>query len=179
MGLPCRPTLSASVLMPLVVSATPCYSAVVTLCCGWVSSGTSVGLIVVGWVCWDPDSSTAASIRLITLPMVGAAPLAPRSLYFAYFLARVVLRIWWRLLWGGDVDSCGWWYEKWGWCCEICCLHRLWVCRILWWWRCVCLRLLCGHREHREAFFKFCFHLCHICFCLRCALSVLGDCLRE
>ena len=102
MGLPCRYTLSASVLMPLVVSAAPCSSAVVPLCCGWVSSGTSVWLIVVCWVFWDPASSTAASVRLITLPLVGAAPLAPRSLSFASFLARVVLRIWSQLVWGGD-----------------------------------------------------------------------------
>ena len=171
--------LSASVLVPLVVSAAPCSSAVVPLCCGWVSSGTSVGLIVVVWVCWDPASSTSASIRLITLPMVGAAPLAPCSLSFASFLARVLLLIWWRLLWGGDVDSCGWWYEWWGCCCEICGMHMLGVCRILWCWWFVLLQLLCGHREHREAFLKFCFHLCHIGFCSRCALSVLGDCLRE
>ena len=52
----------------------------------------------------------------VNRPMVvGAAPLAPRSLSFAPFLARVVLLlIWWRLLWGGNVNSCGWWYEQWG-----------------------------------------------------------------
>ena len=103
MGLPCRPTLSASVLTSLVVSAALCSSAVVPLCCGWVSSGTSVGLIIVSWVFWVPASSNAASIRMITLPTVGAAPLATRYLSFASLLARVVLRIWWRLLWGGAV----------------------------------------------------------------------------
>ena len=82
-------------------------------------------------------------------------------------------------MWGGDVDSCGWWYEQWEWCCEICGLHRLVVCRILWWWWCVCLWLLRGHGEHHEAFFEFCLHLCHIGFCSRSALGVLGDCLRE
>ena len=80
---------------------------------------------------------------------------------------------------GQGTRSQGWWYKRWGWCFEIFCLHGLWLCRILWWWRSVCLRLLCGHREHRKAFFKVCFHLCNICFCARCALSVLGDCLRE
>ena len=157
MWLPCRPTLSATVLVQLVVSAAPCSSAVVPLVGGWVSSATSLGLMVVVQVRWDSASSTTASIWLITLPMVvGAAPLAPRSLSFTSFLARIVLLlIWWRLLWGGDVNSCGWWYERWGWRCEICGVHRLGVCRITWWWWCVCLCLLRGRGEHREAFFKF------------------------
>ena len=129
MGLPCRPTLSATVLVPLVVSDASCSSALVPLVGGWASSATSLGLMVVVGVHWDSASSTAASIWLITLPMVvGAAPLAPRSLSIAPFLAcTVLLLIWWRLLWGGDVDSCVWWYEQWGWRCEICGLHRLGV----------------------------------------------------
>ena len=156
-------------IVHLRLDATDCFRRPLLLRCGSTvlrlgSSGTSVGLIVVSRVRWDPASSTAASIRLITLPMLGTAPLAPRSLSFSSFLARVVLRIWWRLLWGGDVwggdvDCCRWCYERWGQCCEILCMHGLWVFRILWWWRCVRLRLLCGHREHREVFFKFCFHL--------------------
>ena len=87
MWLPCRPTLSSPVLVPLIVSAAYCSSTVVPLIGGWVSSATSLWLIVVVVVHWDSASSTAASIWLITLPMVvGAAPLAPRSLSFTYFL---------------------------------------------------------------------------------------------
>ena len=162
MWLPCRTTLSATVLVPLFVSAASCSSAVVPLVGGWASSATSVGLMVVVGVCWDSSSSTATSIWLlvravwlVTLPMVvGAAPLDPRSLSFASFLARVVLLlIWWRLLWGGDVDSCGRWDEWWGWRGEICGLHRMGVCRILWWRWCVGLWLLRVHGEHRKAFF--------------------------
>ena len=127
MWLSCCPTLSTTVLVPLVVSASPCSSVVVPLVGGWASSATSLGLMVVVRVHWDSAPSTAASIWLIKFPMVvGAAPLAPCSLYFTSFLAHVVLlRIWWRLLWGGDVDICGWWYERWGWRYEICSLYRL------------------------------------------------------
>ena len=108
MWLPCRTTLSVTVLVPLVVSAASCSFDVVPLVGGWASSATSVGLMVVVGVRWDSSSSTATSIWLlvravwlVTLPMVvGAAPLAPRSLSFASFLARtVLLLIWWRLLW--------------------------------------------------------------------------------
>ena len=77
------------------------------------------------------------------------------------------------------MDSCGQWDERWGRCGEICGLHRIGVCGILWWCWCVGLWLLQRHGEHHEAFFGFCFHLGHIGFCLRSALSVLGDCLRE
>ena len=89
----------------------------------WASSAASVGLLVEVGVRWDSSSSTATYIWLLvravwlgTLPMmVGAAPLAPWALSFAYFLARVVLLlIWWRLFWGGDVDSFGQWDERWG-----------------------------------------------------------------
>ena len=116
MWLPCCTMLSAATLVPLVFSAASCSSAVVTLVGGWASSAASVGLLVVVGVRWDSSSSTTTSIWLlvcavwlVTLPMVvGAAPLAPCSVSFASFLARVVLLlIWWRLLWGGDVDSCG------------------------------------------------------------------------
>ena len=134
--LPCRTTLSAVALVPLVVSAAYCSSAVVPLVGGWASSATSMGVIVVVRVRWDSSSSTATSIWflvravwLVILPMVvGAAPLAPRSLSFASFLARIVLLlIWWRLLWGWYVDSCGRWNERWVWRCEICGLHRMGV----------------------------------------------------
>ena len=95
MWLPYRTTLSATVLVPLVASAAPCSSAVVPLVGGWASSATSLELIVVVGILWDSYSSTATSIWLlvravwlVTLPMVvGAAPLAPRSLSFASFLA--------------------------------------------------------------------------------------------
>ena len=46
MWLPCRTTLSATVLVQLVVSAAPCSSAVVPLVGGWASSTTSLGLMV-------------------------------------------------------------------------------------------------------------------------------------
>ena len=112
--------------------------------------------------------------------VVGAAPLDPRALSFASFLARVVLLlIWWRLLWGGDVDSCGRWDESWGLRVEICGLHRMRVCGILWWCWCVGLWLLRGHEEHCEAFFEFRLHFGHIGFRSRSVLSVLGDCLCE
>ena len=71
--------LSDPVLVPLVVSAALCSSSVVPLGGGWVSSGSSLGLIAVVGVRWDSASSTAAYIWLITLPMVGSAP--PGSLF--------------------------------------------------------------------------------------------------
>ena len=128
MGLPCRTTLSAVALVPLVVSSASCSSAVIPLVGTWASSAASVGLLVEFGVRCDFSSSTATSIWLlvravwlVTLPMVvGAAPLDPRSLSFVLFLARVVLLlIWWRFLWGGDVDSCGRWDERRGWRGEI------------------------------------------------------------
>ena len=99
MWLPCRTTVSAVALVPLVVFSAYCSSAVVPLVGAWASSAASVGLLVEVGVRWDSSSSTAASIWLlvcavwlVTLPMVvGAAPLAPRSLSFASFLARVVV----------------------------------------------------------------------------------------
>ena len=47
MWLPCCSTLSATVLVPLVVSDDLCSSAVVPLVGGWDSSVTSLGLMVV------------------------------------------------------------------------------------------------------------------------------------
>ena len=116
MWLPCRTTFPAAALVPLVVYAVSCSSAVVPLVVGWDSSASSVGLLVVVGVRWDSSSSTATciwllvcAVWLVTLTMVvGAAPLAPRSLFVASFLTHIVLLlIWWRFLCGGDVDSCG------------------------------------------------------------------------
>ena len=108
--------------------------------------------------------------------MVGTASLAPRALSFASFLAReVLLLIQWRLLRGGNVDSCGWRNERWVLRGEVCGLHRRRWCLILLWRWCVRLWLWRGHGEHREFFF----HFGHIGFRSRSTLSVLGDCLRE